>query len=111
MGYLKIIKKKKKIDNNLNLKEKLDYLIKKYNFEPKEDIKEYLVYAYSNYEELIENANKYYKNNILEKNIALDDAFFVKIARELNDAFKKNKIDYYKILFIFDFLSDKVENN
>ena len=111
MGYLEIRKKQKKNVAKSSPNKELDELIKKNNFKPTEYSIEYVNYCLSNYKTLIEETENYYQKEILEKKILLDDALFKKISDYSLEVFNTNKQEYYKRLFVFDFLENKLENS
>lgn len=110
MGYLEIRKKNKKVVNKTSSDAELTKLLKNHDFTPKLEVDGYLVYAFSNYKTLIKETESFYQKHILEKNIPLDDTLFIKMAKYIDDGYKLDKLEYYKRLFILDFLENKLEN-
>jgi hypothetical protein len=100
MGYLDIKKNKKVVKNN---KKDIDELINKYGFKPSLNQMEYLNYAYNNYETLINSAINFYEKEILEKGISINNSYFLQNASWLDEVIK-DKDEYYKRLFIFEYL-------
>lgn len=107
MGYLEIRKKNKKTITKTSPNTELTELMKSHNFTPKIEVDGYLVYAFSNYKTLIKETEFFYQKHILEKNISLDDNLFIKMAKYIDEGYKIDKLEYYKRLFLHDFLENK----
>lgn len=102
MGYLEI-KKKKKLNFKAE-KENIDDLIKKYDFSPTLNIDEYLAFAFNNYKTIIQEAINYYQTEIIANNLKIDNSYLLKLAEWLDEVAKKDKDEYYRRLFIFEYL-------
>lgn len=104
MGYLDIRKSKKSGKNTKIENIDIDKLIDKYGFKPSINQNDYLSFAFNNYEALIKEAMEFYKKEIQEKGVKIDNSYILKNTSDLDKLFKHDKEEYYKKLFIFEYL-------
>lgn len=101
MGYLEIKKSKK---TNFKVEKNVDDLIREYGFSPSLNLDDYLAFAFNNYKTLIKDAINYHQNEIISKGIKINNSYILEKANWIDEFAKTDKDEYYRRLFIFEYL-------
>lgn len=111
MSYIKLfidVSKKRNKSQNSKIDPKLDKAIKKIFKEPIEKIFEKPEIIESNFYDFLKYSQDYY-NNLLAKGIKPDTEEISEVIDIIIKTDKNNQIEYYKNLFLLEFLESKIK--